>query len=314
MVGSRTRKANNRRSGFTLIELMVVIVIIAILMALILPAIGGAIKNTRIAGVVNEINQLESAIAKFKADHGIEPPSSIVLCEKSGDWTSNQATINSGALIRQIWPSYDFGNHDINGNGTADGPVTLTLGECLVFFLGGVNGNDTPGATAQNNIAGQIGPCTGFSKNPASPFDRGGSSREAPLFEFVPSRFTDVNGNGFPEYKDNLPSQTNPYIYYSGYDGQGYATTAGIGVVVEFGSPGLTNPYVQGSVLTSQPWKPNGHQIISPGYDRAYGFGGPYLPKTTNILPVASSGSPTALERQPEADNITNFSNGQLQP
>ncbi len=308
MVGSRTRKTDDRRSGFTLIELMVVIVIISILMALILPAIGGAIKNTRIAGVVNEINQLDSAIARFKADHGIEPPSSIVLCEKSTDWTSNTSTINSAALIRQIWPSYDFGNHDINGNGTTTDIITLSVGECLVFFLGGVNGNDTPGTSAQNNIAGQIGPCTGFSKNPASPFDRGGSSREAPLFEFVPSRFTDINKNGFPEYKDNLPSQTNPYLYYSGYDGQGYATAT------EFGGGALTSPYLQGSTLTSQPWKPNGHQIISPGYDRAYGFGGPYLPKTTDPLPAASSGSPTIKERQPELDNITNFSNGQLQP
>ena len=305
MVGSRTRKADNRRSGFTLIELMVVIVIISILMALILPVIGGAIKNTRVTGVVNEISQLDAAIAKFKADHGIEPPSSIVLCETNADWQKNAASM---ALIRQIWPQFDFGAHDINGDNTQNGPWSLSVGECLVFFLGGMNGNDAPSATAQNNIAGHIGPCTGFSKNPASPFDRGGSSREAALFEFLPARFTDINNNGFPEYKDNLPGQTKPYLYYSGYDGQGYAT------ITEFGGGALTIPYLQGALLTSQPWMPNGHQIVSPGYDRTYGYGGPYLPKTSNTIPPASSHSPTAKERAPEADNITNFSNGQLQP
>ena len=296
IVTAKTTNPASRRKGFTLIELLIVIAVITILAALLVPTVGGAIKRARIAGVVTEINQLESAIAKFKADHGIEPPSSITLSETGNGWTSNSA-----ALIRQIWPQYDFGNHDINGDGDTTDTFILSQGECLVFFLGGLN---------STNLPGNIGACIGFSKNPANPFARGGN-REAWLFEFIPARFTDIDTtpDGFPEYRDALPTQTMPYLYYSSYDGQGYDETN------EFGSGGLTKAYRQDNNFTTNTfWKPNSHQLISPGYDKQYGFGGAYITSGTDRLPAATSGSPTSAERIPEADNITNFSNGQLQP
>ena len=289
---------------------MVVIVVIAILAGLLLPAIVGARSRARVAAVVTEINQLDSAVSQFKSIYGIEPPSSITLYETAAGWTGDPT---SSALIRSLWPQFDFGAHDINGDGTSNGPWTLTVGECLVFFLGGVNGNTTLGSsTASNNIAGQIGPCTGFSKNPASPFDRGGN-RDAPLFEFLPGRFTDLDNDGFPEYKDPLPQQTNPYLYYSGYDGQGYAEAT------EFGGGGLTLAYRQDVNLTTNTfWKANGHQIISPGADGQYGYGGAYVTTGSTNLPAGSNGTsaiaPTIAQRINEADNITNFSGGVLQP
>ena len=304
---------------------MVVIVVIAIIAGLLLPAIGGARTRARIASVVADISQLESAIAQFKASYGVEPPSSILLCENSVDWATYDPTGANQALVRTIWPQYDFANHDINGNGTpttstsTDGErITLTVGECLVFFLGGVNGNTVATTvnplsnTSNNNNQGHIGPCTGFSKNPVSPFDRGGS-RQAPLFEFLPGRFTDVDTDGFPEYRDPLPQQKNPYLYYSSYDGQGYAEAT------EFGGGGLTLAYRQDPNLTANVfWKPTSHQIVSPGFDGQYGYGGAYLTTGGVNLPAGSNGTtaipPTVDQRVNEADNITNFSSGTLQP
>lgn len=303
-----------KRRGFTLLELMIVIVIVAILSGFLLTAVSGSIRRARIVGVKSEISQLESAISKFKASYGIEPPSSIRIFEAPAGW-STVATlpadevirVNSIATIRTIWPQYDFNSaFDINGNGTTTDVINLTLGEALVFFLGGINGNDAPSSTAANNNVGNIGPCTGFSKNPVNPFSRGGS-REAPLFEFQTNRFSDVDGDGFPEYRDSLPNQTNPYLYYSAYDGRGYQAS-------ELGAGGLSSIYMQANSTTAAAWKSNSHQLISPGYDALYGYGGAYLPSDTNRLPPATSGSPTLAERIPEADNITNFSDSVLQP
>ena len=70
-----------RRGGFTLIELLVVMVVLGILIALLVPAIGGAIKNAKNAAVIAEINQVAQALADFKSKYGDYPPSRILLDE-----------------------------------------------------------------------------------------------------------------------------------------------------------------------------------------------------------------------------------------
>ena len=329
MLANRSPKTSGLRAGFTLIELLVVIALIGILAGLLVPAVvGRGMRRVRLASVRMEISQLESAIARFRGNYNMDPPSSITLYENPANnngWTSvspSPLAIESRALIRQLWPQFNFAAiRDINGNGDPDDlPITLSQGECMVFFLGGINGNTVPGsASADNNIPLHIGACTGFSKNLANPFARGGY-REAPLFEFLPARFSDVDADGFPEYFDPLPNQTMPYLYYSSYDGQGYRDTV---APFEFdttasGSAGLSAAYRQGTAATAPRWKANSFQIISPGYDRQYGYGGTYLPTESDRLPVCpaigSTPAPTQKQRDYESDNITNFSQGELQP
>lgn len=311
------------RRGFTLVEIMVVIVILSILIALVLPAIGRARLAAQEAGVRGEISQLESAITAFKLSFGVEPPSRIVLYEKGSDWTSLSAAATHRATIRRIWPQFNFAlDRDINGDGDMTDILSMNSGECLLFFLGGIMDGGpagSPGGTVDASLAPGLklppdSAPTGFSKNPSNPFARGGN-REGPFFEFDIGRFVDSDidtttlsskPNGICEYLDSLPGQTLPLLYFSSYEGQGYRVTGG---TKELPVPWLddkgklknfTDVY---RVNSASAHKPQSFQIISPGMDHQYGIGGTYS-ATNAQLDLAS--------RQDEFDNITNFSGGRL--
>ena len=63
-----------RRTAFTLIELLVVIAVIAILAALLFPAMTGIKKGQKIKLAQTELAQLETAIEAYKAKRGVYPP------------------------------------------------------------------------------------------------------------------------------------------------------------------------------------------------------------------------------------------------
>src|SRR5262249_52277452 len=84
--GSRQNSGLDR-GGFTLVELLIVIIVLAILVGLLLPVIAGALRTARNAAVQSEINNLAQALASFKSTFGDYPPSRILLCE-NGNYAS----------------------------------------------------------------------------------------------------------------------------------------------------------------------------------------------------------------------------------
>ena len=247
--------------GFTLVELLVVIVVLAILIGLLLPAINGALKTARNAAVSAEINQLAQALANFKAKYGDYPPSRFLCVENgnylpflsettialntsgldptsigAGDIFVSQLAQRSVAALRKFWPRLTTtsalpGNtwYDFNGNGQVDAPYILHGHECLVFFLGGVPLLDPTSGTHG---------LTGFGKDPTNPFTNMivgntmyNANRQEAFYQFNPGRlFLDPQTKSqIPAYYDSLNSgppmgagQLNFYAYFNAYGNNNY--------------------------------------------------------------------------------------------
>lgn len=265
-----------KRRGFTVTELLIVVSIIAILAALIAPAINGALMRAKDAHVHSEITGLSNAVDNFKAQYGVYPPSSITLYERGSDWNLAAAAPHRAKLRKLYGLEFNFAkDRDINGDGDSTDTITLTGQECLVFFLGGL-----PRSNTNSTLIG-------FSHSKSDPFSRGGSSR-LKFFDFDMGRLVDLNSNGMPEYIDRYEVRTAPLLYfreeppYNASDCPGTLTS-----IYYFDSP--NTPF-------------RGYQIISAGRDGLYGSGGQY----TSADPMSILIGPRTVE----IDNLANFKGG----
>ena len=328
------------RLGFSLIELMVVILIIAIVSAMLLVGVQAAVGRARVATVAVEIKNLEQAIKEFQTKFSVTdaPPSRIVLYENYSLWPdATMATSGSAAhrgirqnvaAIRRLWPNF-LGTDgkpaigmtwaiDFNLDTDTDDTLELSGSECLVFFLAGL---------LQKSDSGDGYIASGFSTNPQNPFSFGGS-RVGPFFPFAVSRLEDRSGNTYPEYIDAFPSSLVPYQYFSAYGGRGYlplgadGTVGGTGADADevYPGSGLISVYLQKDVNWSMAmalpkagvaWNAKTFQIISAGRDGQWGLGG----EVTNEEVRVNGAAPYRAvgQRAVERDNLTNFKGGPLE-
>ncbi len=69
----RCTAGHSARAGFTLIEILVVVVIIALLAAAIVPSVLGRIDEAKVVRARSDVRSLDTAVKLFKADTGRYP-------------------------------------------------------------------------------------------------------------------------------------------------------------------------------------------------------------------------------------------------
>lgn len=325
------------RHGFTLVEMLAVVVIIAILASLITAAAIAARRKAKIAVINMEINQLDMAVKAYKEKFGDYPPDF---------WGVNHtnATIQANAraaILRHLrkafprytltgtatqqWDQFRLDVKKATGN-TSDGTGglnidTLTPAAAMTFCLGGIPSRS---------------PCStkllGFSANPSNPFYPydGTGSRLPSLFEFDEARLL-VQYNtstGYPTiwpmYAPDISSGNNaPYVYFrarrdSITGRQEYGTVSGTtftpfslqlsttNICVPYHVSDTDDPTILSVSANVRKWNnPRTFQIISAGMDGMFSH-----PASLLLFRHAGSGS---YFSGGDYDNQTNFCKGTLE-
>jgi prepilin-type N-terminal cleavage/methylation domain-containing protein len=158
------RNSNSPRPGFTLIELLVVIAIIAILAALLLPALAKAKARAQRAACLSDQKQIGLAFTMWGDDHGDKYPSVVEISE-GGSKTLTKTWEHFMTLTNELVTPKVLHCPSDNGKQSAsdflNGPNSLrNLGNNAVSYAIGTSASsDKPGMhlAGDRNLLGQDG-------------------------------------------------------------------------------------------------------------------------------------------------------------
>lgn len=127
------------RPGFTLVEILIVVVILGILAAIVIPAFSNAAQDTRKTAFTRDLNTYTQAIMRYQVDHDEYPPDGS---------SGNMPAELTGYADRGRWGE----NTPIGGvwdNETDDSTITAAMG---VHFNGSGDNRDSTYMTEIDRI------------------------------------------------------------------------------------------------------------------------------------------------------------------
>lgn len=340
---SNRRNSASRGAGFTLVEMLVVIVIIGMLAGLTTTVLVSARRSVRNSVVSSEMAQLSIALDSYKNKYGEYPP----------DLSDEAAVMRH---VKKRWPRYNvadyatFMEHVRYGcklsSGTYTDPVTdlsqlngthvwqlERYVSSLVFWLGGLPNKDGIPSGFYANPKAPLGidvnknpihkPFRATREKPLFSFDRknltafafsgsagpGGRSTNNSVFHPADATWYDAMGAGY--YIPAITQGGYPILYFRPLPGNGY-----VGKYVSFGETAVDNlsqavPYARD--LSQGTWyEERRFQLVHPGADGLFGTAS--FEGGRDSIPGSDPPQPKPVATQPKEnctfaddDNITNF-------
>jgi prepilin-type N-terminal cleavage/methylation domain-containing protein len=269
-----------RATGFTLVELLVVIVIIGILMSIAVPAIFSAVSTAKSTAMKMELNSLEMAVQKYQEKYGDYPPDFADWAVVERHYRKIFPRISGDLILLKSLLT------DTNGYN----PTIIDRGEVLPWVLGGYSSDPLrpfTGAGGPLELVGMTGSADDI------PVYQINTSKENSLFDFAPGQLdltipvknspinilnyhVSSDGDLFLSYAASTKTET-PFVYFDSrtYEYRNPSTTSKGFNGFWRPASGPVRPYISDIVQTDQTWqfmKPDSFQIIAPGIDGNFGW------------------------------------------
>lgn len=200
------------QSGFTIVELLIVIVVIAILAAITIVAYSGITSRAQVSADVAGLNQVNQKLAAYVVDNSVYP-TDLSTIVSSGN-TSYQYTYNNTAPISYcVTATTGSTSYYINSATT-----TPTAGACAGHGAGGVAAitNLQPNPSVETNLTGYAGPNTAVITSDTSKAYAGSTS----ALSTMPAKSAGATGINFMSGSvgnSNSPLALNSQYTYSAY-------------------------------------------------------------------------------------------------
>jgi prepilin-type N-terminal cleavage/methylation domain-containing protein len=104
------KKLTTKRAGFTLVEIMIVVAIIALLAAIAVPGFLRARKRSQASKIINDLRLVDAAVDQYAIERGKKTDDSVLVA----DWTAYVKKDTNLYTTGQDLLGHDFGNQTVD--------------------------------------------------------------------------------------------------------------------------------------------------------------------------------------------------------